>query len=110
MAGASLRDNLLKERTDGVVPHVGVGTWVKVELRSEKFWCLVRSVRADGALVASVEDNLIYSLHRVGDQIILQPRHVLETANVRDYVVFQSLVSVLGNNEGALVWRDLWRE
>ena len=40
-------------------PSVDEGTLIKVGIRGERFWCRVKRVRADGALVAIVDNNLI---------------------------------------------------
>ena len=57
-------------------PEVEVGTWVKVGCRNERFWCRVTVVRGDGSLVGIVDNDLVYSSWRRGDEIVFQQCHV----------------------------------
>ena len=83
MAGMPLGEHLFEQRTDGVEPRVEVGLWVRVGRRSERFWCRVRSVRADGAFVARVDNDLLHNPYRCGDELVLRACHVLETVDSR---------------------------
>ena len=82
----------LEERADAIEPHVGTGTWVKVGLRRERFWCKVQRVRSDGALVTSVENNLQLSTLRCGDEIVLSRRNVLEVVDDSDRLLYEVVV------------------
>ena len=72
---------------------------IKVGVRAERFWAKVKRVRKDGALIAIVDNDLIKSPWKVGDEIVVLPEHVLETSD--------SLLSVLGSSEAAMTWRAL---
>ena len=98
----------LEERADDSEPHVGSGRWVKVGLHGERFWCNVRRVKADGALVATVENNLCRSPYRCGDEIVLSRRHVLEIAGDEDRLQYERMCVVLGDaREAALQWQKM---
>ena len=92
--------------SDAVAPRVTVGTWVKVGLRHERFWCRVRAIiEPDGMLQAEVENELINSPLRVGDRVCLQQRNVLEMATARDRELFCSHAVALGSvTDAALEW------
>ena len=88
-------------------PSVDEGTLIKVGIRGERFWCRVKRVRADGALVAIVDNNLIKSPWMCGDEIVVQLMHVLETLDPKD-MSLASLLPVLGVSEAAvMLWREL---
>jgi hypothetical protein len=87
-------------------PSVDEGTLIKVGIRGERFWCRVKSVRVDGALVAIVDNHLIKSPWTCGDEIVVQRKHVLETLDPKD-MSLASLLSVLGVSEAAMRWREL---
>jgi hypothetical protein len=88
-------------------PSVDVGTLIKVGIRGERFWCRVRRVRQDGSLVCVVDNDLIKSPWKCGDEIVVQKTHVLETSDPMD-MTFASLLSLLGSPaEAALLWREL---
>jgi hypothetical protein len=87
-------------------PSVDEGTLIKVGIRGERFWCRVKRVRADGALVAIVDNDLIKSPWRCGDEIVVQCKHVLETLDPKD-MSLASLLSVMGVSEAAMMWREL---
>ena len=87
-------------------PNVEPGVWIKVGFRGERFWCKVKRVRKDGALVATVDNELLKSQWKVGDEIIVLLEHVLETSGPSD-MTFESLLSVLGLSEAAMLWREL---
>ena len=104
MAGAPLREHPFEQRTDGLEPRVEVGLWVRVGRRSERFWCEVRSIRADGAFVACVDNDLLRNPYRCGDELVLRACHVLETADLRDCMSFRGLAAALGPMSGAMAW------
>lgn len=85
------------------------GTWVKVEwLCRERFWCRVERVRPDGALVTSAENDLVRSPVRCGDEVVVWPKDVLETANDTDRVQFDLLCFLVGDpREAAMLWREM---
>ena len=87
-------------------PKVEPGVLIKVGVRGERFWCKVRGVRKDGALVAIVDNELLKSPWKVGDEIVVLPEHVLETSDPSD-MTFASLLSVLGSSEAAMLWREM---
>ena len=66
------------------------GAWVKVGLANRKrFWCRVTRLGPNGAIVATVDNDLVTTtMLKYGDQVVLQPRHVLETADVADMLRF----------------------
>ena len=87
-------------------PKVEPGVLIKVGVRGERFWCKVKRVRKDGALVAIVDNELLKSPWKVGDELIVLPEHVLETCDAHD-MTFASLLSVLGSSEAAMLWREM---
>ena len=98
----------LEERADAIEPHVGTGTWVKVGLRRERFWCKVQRVRSDGALVTSVENNLQLSTLRCGDEIVLSRRNVLEVVDDSEGLLYEVVCAVLGDRrDAALQWHEV---
>ena len=103
-----LRQHTFEEVCDKSVqrPNVQDGMLVKVGIRGERFWCKVKRVRRDGALVAIVDNDLIKSPWRCGDEIVVQLKHVLETLDPKD-MSLASLLSVMGVSEAAMLWREL---
>lgn len=88
-------------------PSVRVGVLIKVGIRGERFWCRVEAVRGDGALVATVNNELIRSPWKCGDEIVVQNSHVLEASDPND-MTFANLVSVLGSASAAVMsWHEL---
>jgi len=87
-------------------PKADPGHLIKVGIRGERFWCKVRRVRTDGALVAVVDNDLLRSPWKVGDEIVVLPEHVLEASDPSD-TSFASLLSALGSSEAAMLWREL---
>ena len=73
----------------------GLGRFVKVGIRDERFWCKVESMTmsGDGKLHATVDNDLLRSAWRRGhkDKLVLQGEHVLASADVRDRLTFQRL-------------------
>ena len=87
-------------------PKVEPGVLIKVGVRGERFWCKVKRVRKDGALVAIVDNELLKSPWKVGHELVVLPEHVLETSDPND-MTFASLLSVLGSSEAAMLWREM---
>ena len=87
-------------------PKVEPGVLIKVGVRGERFWCKVRGVRRDGALVVIVDNELLKSPWTVGDELVVLHEHVLETADPND-MTFASLLSALGSSEAAMLWREM---
>lgn len=88
-------------------PNVQDGMLIKVGIRGERFWCKVKRVRRDGALVAIVDNDLIKSPWRCGDEIVVQLQHVLETSDPKD-TTLASLLAALGSvKDAAMIWRGL---
>ena len=109
---ARLDAHLVERRPgDAAPPSVSIGTFVKVSIRDERFWCRVRDVRRDGTLSALVDNDLWRSPWKQGDVIRLQMCHVLETSEPEDAVVFGALAASLGSlEEAAAVWHDMRRD
>ena len=105
----TLREHAFETRDkNAAAPRVQVGSWVKVGVRGERFWCKVRHQRNDGCLVAVVDNELLRSTWRRGDEIVLQHDYVLETAQPQDELTFKRLSAALGSaSEAAIVWRDV---
>ena len=87
-------------------PKVEPGVLIKVGVRGERFWCKVKRARKDGAIVATVDNELLKSQWKVGDEIVVLPEHVLETSDPSD-MTFSSLLSALGSSEAAKLWREI---
>ena len=95
----------LRDKSSGR-PSVNAGSLIKVGIRGERFWCKVQRVRDDGALVAIVDNDLIRSPWKCGDEIVVQHNHVLECSDPKD-ATLASLFAVLGSvSEAAMVWRE----
>ena len=97
----------LEKRADGIEPRVECGMWVKVGLRAERFWCRLVTMCADGTFVARVDNNLVNSAYRCGDEIVIRSCNVLDTADVADLVAFRSLLASLGPTGAAVAWHEL---
>ena len=67
----------------------------------ERFWCKVLQKRLDEMLLATVENRLQLNSLRLGEQVVLRPCHVLETADLQDLIVFKQLTSAIGLQGGA---------
>ena len=104
-----LRAHLFEQRPRSTAqPSLGVGTWVKVGVRGERFWCRVKSMQGDGSLLGVLDNDLLKSSWRRGDELVLQRSHVLETAEPADGNTFRNLVAMFGSvAEAAVVWRNL---
>jgi hypothetical protein len=88
-------------------PSVEAGMLIKVGVRGERFWCkVVNTVRKDGVLVALVDNDLLRSPWKVGDEIAVLRQHVLEVSDPCD-MKLTSLCSTLRPSEAAVVWREL---
>ena len=87
-------------------PSVNAGMLIKVGIRGERFWCRAKGVRDDGAIVAIVDNDLLRSPWRCGEQIVVQHTNALETSNPND-MTFASLLATLSSADAAMVWREL---
>ena len=88
-------------------PSVNYGMLIKVGIRGERFWCRVKGRRDDDAIVAVVDNDLLRSSWRCGDEIVVQHNNVLETSDPHD-MTFTSLLAALSSvSETAMVWREL---
>ena len=85
--------------------HISDGSWVKVELHGERFWCSVTRVRPDGVISAVADNDLECSAVRCGDKLELRVHQVLEVADTSDMLDFINLSMVVGATEAALLWR-----
>ena len=74
-----LRAHTFEER-HASLPKLSVckGAFVKVGVRGERFRCCVKSIRGDGALLGVVDNDLLKSPWRRGEEIVLQRNHVLD--------------------------------
>jgi hypothetical protein len=108
---ARLCEHMFEQRPQSdALPSVRVGTFVKIGIRGERFWCCVKSTRGDGALLGVVDNDLLKSPWRRGEEIVLQRNHVLETAEPTDELTFRNLVTRFGSvGTAAAVWQDLRR-
>ena len=97
-----------ERQTGAAVPTVKYGTFVKVRVNGERFWCRVKHLRADGYVLAVVDNDLVNSCWNRGDEIAFQHKHVLETAEPSDERIFRSLVVWFGSvTDAAIAWREL---
>ena len=87
-------------------PKINASLLIKVGIRGKRFWCNVNWIREDGALVAIVDNDLLRSPWKVGDEIVALHEHVLETSDPSD-MTFTSLLSALRSSEAAMMWREL---
>ena len=104
-----LRAHLFEQRHKSAAqPSVSIGTWLKVGVRGERFWVRVKRMRGDGSLVGVIDNDLLKSPWRRGDELVLQRSHVLETTEPADGNTFRNLVAMFGSvAEAAVVWRNL---
>ena len=77
------------------MPEVRLGSCVKVGHRNARFWCKVRAIRGDGSVVGIVDNDLVNSSWRRGDEVVFQQSHVLEVAEPCDALTFRSLAAAL---------------
>ena len=106
----TLRERALETRDKGAaVPRVQTGTFVKLGLRGERFWCKVQcGKRVDGSFVGIVDNDLLRSPLRCGHEIVFQHSHVLEAAEPREELTFKGLMVALGSAaDAAMMWRDV---
>ena len=96
----------LERRTDGGELRVKCGMWVKIGMRTERFWCRVTAIREDGTLLACVDNDLVHLAYRCGDVIELLACHVLESADSSDLAAFYALATKLGPTGAAMVWQQ----
>ena len=108
---SQLQARMFETRAAGTpLPRVQVGSFVKIGLRGERFWCRVVGVGLDDLLRVTVDNDLLKSPLSCGDEIKIQREHVLEAADISDRLTFQAIATALGSHrEAALVWRDLRR-
>ena len=67
----------------------------------------MRAIRGDGSVVGIVDNDLVNSSWRRGDEVVFQQSHVLEVAEPCDALTFRSLAAALGSLSGAAkVWRE----
>ena len=94
--------------TSTTVPNVvPMQSWVKVGRAGERFWCKVQS--ESNEMLTVVVDNHLHGNHgfKYGDMLNIQHAHVLEVANVCDWLDFRHMVAEHGSTvEGALAWRQ----
>ena len=93
-------------------PRVSPGSWVKVGVLGERFWCRVKSVRAGvtGVLVATVDNDLVSCPWKVGDEVTFQETNVLEVASLTDRGRFEHMVLVSDSYvDVARLWHH-WRQ
>jgi hypothetical protein len=55
---------------------IKVGCSVKVSDGAERFWCSVVRILADGKLLVAVDNELLWSDLRYGEQIIIERRFI----------------------------------
>ena len=106
----TLRERAFETRDkNAAVPHVQMGTFVKVGVRGERFWCKVQcGKRVDGSFVGIVDNDLLRSPLRRGHEIVFQHSHVLEAAEPGEELTFKGLMAALGSaSEAAMMWRDV---
>ena len=106
----NLRERAFETRDENAaVPDVQMGTFVKLGVRGERFWCKVQcDKRVDGAFVGVVDNDLLGSQVRRGHKIVFQLNHVLEAAEPGEELKFKDLMAALGSaSEAALMWRDV---
>ena len=106
----TLRERAFETRDNSAaVPHVQTGTFVKVGVRGERFWCKVQSnKRVDGSFAGIVDNDLLRSPLRCGHEIVFQHSHVLEAAEPGEELTFKGLMVALGSAaDAAMMWRDV---
>ena len=97
-----LRDKNVKQ------PAVLAGMQIKVGARGERFWCRVKWVRWDEALVVTVDNDLIRLPWKCGDEIVVQQDHVLEACDSTDMLTFAGLLAASGSaSRAAVQWREM---
>ena len=107
-AAERLRQHTFEVRNKSVKqPVVYAGTLIKVGTQGERFWCKVKWVRWDGALVVTVDNDLIKLPWRPGDEIVVQREHVLETCDPTDMTFAGLLAASRSVPEAAVRWREM---
>ena len=104
----TLRERAFETRDkDVAAPSVKIGTFVKLGLRHERFWCKVLcNKRLDGSFLGKVDNNLLRSPLRCGHEIVFQHSHVLEAAEPWEELTFKFLMVALGSAaDAATMWR-----
>ena len=94
---------LLEQRGDGLRVKVEQGTWVKVGIvtgiGTERFWCKVVQVQPDGECIATVDNDLVTSSLKCGDQLLFKQHHVLKTASLKEWLAFLTFVERMGKED-----------
>ena len=107
-AAERLRQRTFEVRDKSVKqPVVYAGTLIKVGTRGGRFWCRVKWVRWDGALVVTVDNDLIKLPWKCGDEIVVQREHVLETCDPTDLTFVGLLAASRSVPEAAMQWREV---
>ena len=107
-AAERLRQHTFEVRNKSVKqPVVYAGTLIKVGTQGERFWCKVKLVRWDGALLVTVDNDLIKLPWRPGDEIVVQREHVLETCDPTDMTFAGLLAASRSVPEAAVRWREM---
>ena len=101
---------LLEQRDDGLRVKVEQVAWVKVGIvtgiGTERFWCKVVQVQPDGeCILATVDNDIVSSSLKCGDQLLFKPHHVLETASLSERFAFLTFVERTGPRDGAIAWQ-----
>ena len=78
---------------DGGWPQVERGTWVKVRVPGERFWCWVICEQTDGSFICAVANDLVTMAWRCGGKVVVHRSHVLETADMSDFFAFLALAN-----------------
>lgn len=87
-----------------VEPRVQKGTFVKLGIRGERFWCRVRHIHECNHLVGELDNHLLRSPWKPGDEISFQRIHILETMEPADELTFHTLHAALGSaSEAAMM-------
>ena len=103
-AAERLRQRTFEVRDKSVKqPVVYAGTLIKVGTRGGRFWCRVKWVRWDGALVVTVDNDLIKLPWKCGDEIVVQQEHVLETCDPTD----MTFAGLLAASRAVIILADL---
>ena len=107
-AAERLRQRTFEVRDKSVKqPVVYAGTLIKVGTRGGRFWCRVKWVRWDGALVVTVDNDLIKLPWKCGDEIVVQREHVLETCDPTDLTFVGLLAASRSVPEATMQWREV---
>ena len=64
-------------------------------------------MRDDGAIVAIVDNDLLQSPWKCGDEVIVQQSNVLETSDPNDMTFASLLAALKAVSDAAILWREL---